>query len=120
MFYSPWLNCILIRGSCSKHVGHLLWSYLNQRHNIMKISLHGSYDALLYAKQCKCDAIRSRKPSFLFNFIVSVFSRHFHLILTQTIAMQSRYFIVDMLLSIFMKILAFNLISFKSKSKPQP
>ena len=39
MFYSPWLNCILIRGSCSTHATyHSSWSIIiNQMHNDMLI-----------------------------------------------------------------------------------
>ena len=52
--YSPLkLRYISNPCSCSNHATHpSFWFYLNQMHNNMPISLYGSINAPLYAKQC--------------------------------------------------------------------
>ena len=64
-------------------------------------------------------AIRSKNFLYRSIYVVLAFSCNFKPRLTYTLNMQSHNLLVDMLLNIFMRLLAFNLIGFKSKIKPQ-
>ena len=95
-----------------------VWSYLNQMHNIMHISLHGSNNAPLHAKQRKCMQLGQR-TTLLFNL------RRLSLVLpfppisyVNTLHAKSP-FASNYAPQQFIRILAFNLIAFKLKSKLQ-
>ena len=121
MFYSP----LKARShsnsrSCSKHATHRsFWSYLNQMNNNTPIQPSWLKQNTTICKTMQIQCNLGRGDPLLLNYVVSVFSCHFNDYLTYTINMQNHYSIVDMLLDISILILAFNLIKFRFKSKPQ-